>query len=701
MRNLLAGTFLIAAALIAAPASAAEPGGKLDDARLKPLRTLNDPYHPWQPAGSRGDWERQAEAIREQILVSNGLWPMPPKTPLDSVIHGKLNRDDYTVEKVFFASLPGHYVTGNLYRPKKVDGKAPGVLCPHGHWANGRFYDAEERKAQQEIESGAEKHMAGARYPLQARMVQLARMGCVVFHYDMVGYADSAPIEHRAGFTDAVAGLWLQNAMGLQTWNSIRALDFLLSLPEVDPERIGVTGASGGGTQTFMLGAIDPRPAVAFPAVMVSTAMQGGCVCENADYLRLGINNIAIAALFAPKPLAMSGADDWTIDIETRGLPELRQVYSLFGKPDLVHAKCFPQFGHNYNQVAREMMYEWFNKHLNLGFESPIREQDFEPIPPGQLSAFDEQHPRPEDAKSADELREYLTEIARQQFEELLPTSAEQLAEYRRVVGTAARVMLDSGVPQAGEIEVRSEFAETPETGPPVLGGTLSRKGAGEAIPFVLRRPENFNGRVLLWIDGSGSSRLFEEGHREIVRSILQTGTAVASGDVFLTGAFLQDGRQPTIPVNESYHGYTFGYNRPVLSNRVRDILTLVGYVAAQDGVTSVDLAGTGDAGGWVLLARGLAGDRVRRTVADLHGFHFGKISEATDPMFLPGALKYGDIGGLIALAAPGELMVCGTAEVPDTALKPLTAAYRTAGGKLRMEEGPLTPEAGLEFLLR
>src|SRR5262249_53578254 len=159
--------------------------------------------------------------------------------------------------------------------------------------------------------------------PLQARCVQLARMGCVVFFYDMVGYADSRPIGHRAGFTDAEAELRLQSFMGLQTFNSIRALDFLLSLPEVDPKRIGVTGASGGGTQTFILGAIDDRPAAAFPAVMVSTAMQGGCICENCSYLRQDCGNIDLAALFAPRPLAMSGAKDWTIDIETKGLPAL------------------------------------------------------------------------------------------------------------------------------------------------------------------------------------------------------------------------------------------------------------------------------------------------------------------------------------------------------------------------------------------
>src|SRR5262249_10850305 len=243
-----------------------------------------------------------------------------------------------------------------LYRPKGRAGKLAGVLCPHGHWNNGRFFDAGEQEAAAQIKQGAEKTVEGARYPLQARCAQLARMGCVVFHYDMVGNADSKQIAHRDGFTDADAELRLQSFMGLQTWNSIRALDFLLSLPEVDPKRIGVTGASGGGTQTFILCAIDDRPAAAFPAVMVSTAMQGGCICENCSYLRQGAGNIDLAALFAPKPLAMTGAKDWTIDIETKGLPELKAVYRLYNAEDRVLAKCFPQFGHNYNQVSREVM---------------------------------------------------------------------------------------------------------------------------------------------------------------------------------------------------------------------------------------------------------------------------------------------------------------------------------------------------------
>src|SRR5437763_2951785 len=158
----------------------------------------------------------------------------------------------------------------------------------------------------------------------------------------MVGYADSQQITHGEGFTDAQAELRLQSFMGLQTYNSIRALNFLLSLVDVDPNRIGVTGASGGGTQTFLLGAVDDRPTAAFPAVMVSTAMQGGCICENCSYLRVGAGNIDLAGLFAPKPLGMSGANDWTIDIETKGLPELKALYKLYRAEDQVMAKCFP-----------------------------------------------------------------------------------------------------------------------------------------------------------------------------------------------------------------------------------------------------------------------------------------------------------------------------------------------------------------------
>jgi hypothetical protein len=258
----------------------------------------------------------------------------------------------------------------------------PGVLFAHGHWTDARLSEATDAELRREIADGEERFEQGGRSRFQSMCVQLARMGCVVWQWDMLGNSDSQQLSMKLvhgfakqrpemnttenwGLFSPQAEAHLQSVMGLQTWNSIRALDFVISLPEVDEKRIGVTGASGGGTQTFMLCGIDDRPAVAFPAVMVSTAMQGGCVCENSSYLRQDAGNIDLAGLFAPKPLGMSGAKDWTIDIEKKGLPELKALYKLYDAEDKVMAK-YLNFAHNYNQPSRELMYNFFNKHLKL-----------------------------------------------------------------------------------------------------------------------------------------------------------------------------------------------------------------------------------------------------------------------------------------------------------------------------------------------
>ena len=266
---------ILAGSLSAADAAGVRvlPADKLPaDQRLEKLKDLNG-YFPFTPPKSRDEWDRRAEQVRRQMLVALGLWPMPAKTPLNAVVHGCRDQGDYTVEKAFFESFPGFFVTGNLYRPKGKSGKLPGVLSPHGHWANGRFYDAGVDGVRKQIVQGAERFENGGRSPLQARCVQLARMGCVVFHYDMIGYADSVQISQSLahgfskqrpemntvenwGLFSPAAESHLQSVMGMQAYSSFRALDFLLDLPDVDPKRIAVTGASGGGTQTFVLSAV-------------------------------------------------------------------------------------------------------------------------------------------------------------------------------------------------------------------------------------------------------------------------------------------------------------------------------------------------------------------------------------------------------------------------------------------------------------
>ena len=669
-----------------APAGAASP-----DARIRePLRTLRDADHPWSPPRSRTKWDQEAQRLREQLLVACGLWPLPERTTLAPVIHGRIERDGYTVEKVFFASRPGHYVTGNLYRPADADGKSPGVLCPHGHWPNGRFHDAGNEEARKQLDSGAEEFDSGAHAPVQARMVQLARMGCVVFHYDMIGYADSAPLGHAKGLNDATAALWLHNHLGLQTWNSIRALDFLTSLPDVDVERIGVTGSSGGGTQTFMLCALDPRPDVAFPAVMVSTAMQGGCVCENASYLRHGINNVAIAALFAPKPMSLSGANDWTIDIETKGLPELRRVYGLYDQADKVDAHCYPQFGHNYNQVAREQMYDWFNEHLGLGHSSPVKQSDFEPLSRDEMSVYTDEHPLPGDALPPEKLRELMTSEDLARFAALSPEDRDGLAEYRRVVGTAARVLLGGGPPGPGAVEA-TDVESRPIGSINLMKGYSSLIGTGGRVPFVVLANDRFAGEVVLWLDGAGKSALFGADGQPIpaVKKLVDAGQGVVGIDLLLTGEAVPGEGQPERTVNTSFPGYTYGYNRPLIAERVRDVLTVLTAARARPEIRSVRLVATGDAGPVGALACAIAREKLKSATIDLQGFSFGEVADANDPNLLPGALKYGDIGGLTALAAPLELTVYGV----ESDLPVLSKVYELAGGKLTLKNGPLSAE--------
>jgi Abhydrolase family len=697
--------FSVGILLLAGPILAAEPDPtriyhddqKPSDARLGKPKDLNG-YFPFTPPASKETWNDRAPRVREQMLVATGLWPMPERTPLNPVIHGKIERDGYTIEKVYFASLPGHYVTGNLYRPTaKADGKRPAVLSPHGHWNKGRFYDAGDAEAKKQIETKAEKTNEAAHFPLQARQAQLARLGFVVFHYDMVGYADSTAIPHREGFTDAEAELRLQSFMGLQTWNSIRALDFITSLPDVDPKRVGVSGASGGGTQTFTLCAVDERPAAAFPAVMVSTAMQGGCICENCSHLRVGTGNIEFAGLFAPKPLAMSAAKDWTIDIETKGLPELKQLYKLFDAEDKVLAKCWPEFPHNYNLHARELQYAWFSKHL-LGKDTTIEEQPFMPVPPKELSVFDANHPRPKDELDAAGLRKVMTERSEKQIRELEPKDAQGLAELRKIIGPALRAMVHDELPKQLRFPKALDDLML-DGGVRMHRALVGRKGEEDAVPMIELLPEGHNGTVVIWVHPAGKSSLFDKGQLTAeAKAILEKKAAILAPDLFGTGELKSD---KPFPVDQKFAGFTYGYNPSVLANRVHDILTAVALAKGPIKAKEIRLVGWGEAGPWVVLARALCGDAVQHTVVDLNQFRFENVKATDDAMMLPGAVKYGGLPAFLALCAPGEVFA-HNAQGTDAG-KLSQAAYEAAGAKenLTRQEDKAPAAKVVEWLLR
>jgi dienelactone hydrolase len=701
------------------------PEGKLpDDGRLGPLKDLNG-YFPFTVSPSPEAWKERAEYVRRQLLVATGLWPMPTKTPANAVIHGRVDRDGYTVEKVYLESYPGFYVTGSLYRPKGKSGKLPGVLCPHGHFPNGRFYETPPKEVREQFVSGAERFDVGGRYPLQARCVQLARMGCVVFMWDMVGYADSVQISeavaHRFkqrrpemetptgwGYFSPKAELHLQSIMGLQTYNSLRVLDWFSELPDVDPKRIGVTGESGGGTQTMLIGALDSRPAVLFPAVMVSTAMQGGCTCENCDYLRIGTGNIEFAAMAAPRPLGMTAADDWTKEIATKGLPELQKHYAMLGVPNLVMAKPLLQFPHNYNYVSRAVMYGWMNDHLTLGLDKPIVEEDFKPLSTAELSVWDAEHPKPKGGPEFERsLLKWMTEDSARQISALKPTDENSLAEFRHVVGGAFLAMINSHQRvTTAVLKARGPITRQPDRDLELLE---FHDDSGRDLPAIELMPRSWNKRLVIWIDGSGKSALFD-GTRlrwSVNRLLFAGGFAVLGVDLLHQGEFVTEDKplaaQRRVSNSRDYAGFTFGYNRPLFAERVGDLLTIIHSTRLNsDRPEKVYLIATGGAGPIAAAARAQAGSAVDRLAIDTAHFRFSNLTSIDDPDFLPGAAKYGDLPAMLALSAPNDLWITG--ETPMRMELPL-AAYRAAAAEshLTIDSGPAesSESRAVEWLLR
>ena len=553
------------------------------------------------------------------------------------------------------------YVTGNLYRPVGWEGPRPGVLSPHGHWADGRFYRANEKQIQADLKSSAEQFPEAAEYPLQARMVHLARMGCVVLHYDMIGYADHNFLDHRHDFSTVDDALWLLESMGLQTWNSLRALDFLCADEQVDPDKIAVTGASGGGTQTFVLAAIDDRVKVAVPAVMVSTAMQGGCICENAPYLRVETNNIALAALFAPKPLGLIGADDWTLQIATRGYPELRQIYQMYDAADQLQLWVNPQFGHNYNAVSRGQMYGWLKLHLGLE-RADYQEREFTPRSQQELTVFDETHPRPADALTAAQLRADWIAACERQLSPNVRTA--DPAAWREVLAGATETLFGGPCPTAEEITLeRINVAVSAQQSAKIPERLLiTRRAEGTVIPATLRQTQPDSPTLLVWFDEQGLQAAAERTEQFGLAwsELSSTAVSLLQADVAGCGANRPGGEGPAVPMNATYYGYTHGYEKPLLTRQVQDVLVVV--VAAEQIAPHAELVliGTGRAAPAVLLAQALLGDRIAEVHVDLQQHGFRQVRELTDPLLLPGALKYGGFGGLASLQPAPVIRIFG-----------------------------------------
>lgn len=620
------------------------------------VKTLNTP-RDFPRINSKGEWVSRATEIRQQILVNAGLWPMPEKTPLDAhILQPPISREGYSIERVYFQSLPGFYVAGNLYRPiGKGAGPFPGVLNSHGHWENGRFADAADGS-------------------IAARCISFARQGIIAFSYDMVGYNDThfsdSPTAkefdrgHRHfGTNDAANQLWNVSLMGLQTWDSIRALDFLLTLPDIDTNRVAMTGESGGGTQTFMLGAVEDRLAAQAPVVMVSHTMQGGCLCENMPGLRVEYSNVEIAAAAAPRrQIVVAATGDWTKTTPTMEGPAIASVYQLFHATDKFKAVQF-DFGHNYNQTSREAVYETFGPWLLARPEGvSFKEAAYTKEPDAALRVFPGDK-LPEGARSEQGVINLLKERAQGQWNSLVPRDQASFEHYLEVLQPAWRSTLQVRWPQfstksltlsttAGYKAVQLELTRKGETGSVVVLGFLP-SGTGDT---------GVGTKAVVLADPAGAAAFCDASDKpgSLVQKLLGQGRAVCVIKSYTPG-----------PSADQFKDFYTTYNRTIAQQRVRDLILVaqaarslsgkpdLSKTAVAGNAGQVVLWGNGNAGLWALLASPAAGiDAVIADCGNLDTTHDQNLLAAD--LFLPGLRNLGGFEGVAMLAAPHPMLLHG-----------------------------------------
>ena len=629
----------------------APPG--IPDGRIANLRSLHTPW-TLKSYASLNEWEDRAAYIRQHILVTLGLHPLPPRTPLKSRMFGRVVRKGYSVEKVFFESIPGFFVCGNLYRPES-EGPHPGILCPHGHCAHGRLED-------NDVSFGS----------IPGRCINLARQGHIVFSYDMAGYNDTNQISHKGFGRSREEELYGIGVMGLQLWNSIRGVDFLESLPDVDSKRIGCTGASGGGTQTFMLTAVDDRIKVSAPVNMVSAHMQGGCNCENQSHLRLDINNIEIAALMAPRPMFLvSATGDWTCNTPFLEFPALRAIYELYGQAEKV-ATAQVDAGHNYNRESREHVYFWFSRWL-LGTRhgKRVRETPFTVEEDEDLLVFHNRK-RPASASDDEGVKNALLNRNHLAIRDMKPTDAASLGRMKRRMGPALRHAIAVENPADPVATHMGLFRQNDLL---VEKLVLNRPGTEERVPALIMKPtdERKTYPALMVVHPRGKTGLLEaSGSRPArwARNLLKAGYLLCSIDE------LSQGENCGIRQSDSInHFHT--YNLADASCQIQDILTGISHLNTRPDTKGCSLLGVGSSGPKTFIARSLV-PLSGITIIDANRFQATDDRYWAEHLHIPGIRSAGDFRTAAALVAPKSLIIHNTGSKFPTQW--IRSAYRAAG---------------------
>jgi hypothetical protein len=343
---------LFPAVLLAAMARSALAGHPLG---LDPPKMLTEYFEQMSAAKpfvvrAGSDWDSRRRELQAFVLECAGLKPLPERVALDVHQSPPLDHPWCTVRRVYYQLWPGVYSSGLLFMPKHLPERpAPGMLCPHGHWANGNAHPE-----------------------VQKRCLNLARLGYVTFSSTQNHYEDlPVGVSHQT----------------LMIWNNIRALDLLDSLPEVDRKRIGVAGASGGGLQTQMLTSVDSRVKAAtivgltcdFRQIMFPAATH--CTCNHFPNVMRRTDHPEISTLGLPAAVQYLTMNDWTRSFESANFPTIQKLYAAHGSGDRVFCKYF-NTEHNYDKTKREWTYWWMERWVRgKSMPRPESEPDTQTFP--------------------------------------------------------------------------------------------------------------------------------------------------------------------------------------------------------------------------------------------------------------------------------------------------------------------------------
>ncbi len=622
------------------------------------------------------DWQSLEERRREEYFYMLGLHPMPARTPLHPEVTGRLEGEGFVVELLHFQSRPRLYVTGNLYRPPKIEEgqRLPAVLYVCGHSYQGRN---------------------GNKTAYQSHGIWLARHGYVCLIVDSLQLGEIGATHHGTyryerwwwhsrGYTPA----------GVECWNGMRAIDYLSSRPDVDPQRIAVTGISGGGAATFWIAAADQRVRAAVPVSGLSDlpthvthrVINGHCDCMFL-YNTFQWPWAQIAGLVAPRALLFTNSDHdriFPMDGNQRVINRLERIYSLYGAGDRVDA-VVSMGGHAYRQDIRRAAFRFINIYLK---DDPREVTDSEvdlvtrqgsdrqcPIDLVRLRVFPEDSDLPADELNTtiDERFVPMARVDPPKPGEFEPWKGALLAELRRVtfrwfpdrIPPAKRL----GADEEGWLRLQTE---------PGIHVLVKPRPSGQSEPQApdsspqgdSHQRDSSVGRVLLVVADAESP----EQLPDFVRSVAEPNDAVYLLQARGVGATRWTRKNPPNYVERSH----VLLGRTVAGGRVWDVIAAAGYLAQQHPDADVLVAGEGPAAVWAaygaLLDEEIAGAVLSRPP-------LGHMQPDAPPLL--NVLRVCDIPDVLGMIAPRRLIICG---LPAERLAKVRAIYQAAGAAEKLE---------------